>query len=143
MTADDFEKLTQQLVLHEGRKRMLYPDSKGIPTVGIGHNMTKPLSDRIIAMLFAEDYIEARDACHALFKDFEQIDVIRQRVLLDMAFNLGQSKLSKFKRTIEAVNARDWEAAAVAMLRSSWAEEVGRRALRLSGMMRTGEDYTE
>jgi len=63
---------------------------------------------------------------------------VRQRVLLDMAFNLGISGLLKFKRTLKAIRAKQYEKAAEMMLDSRWATQVGQRAKRLSKMMATG-----
>ena len=55
------------------------------------------------------------------------------------AFNLGPAGLLKFGRTLSAVEQGDYETAAVEMLDSRWAGQVGQRATRLSEMMLTGE----
>lgn len=62
----------------------------------------------------------------------------RQDVLANMAFNLGWTRLSKFKNTLAAMQRHDYEAAAKGMLKSLWAKQVGRRALTLAEQMRTG-----
>lgn len=61
----------------------------------------------------------------------------RQRVLVNMAFNLGMTGLLGFKTTLLAMEQGRYEDAA-RMLRSRWAGQVGVRAERLSEMMRTG-----
>ena len=48
-----------------------------------------------------------------------------------MAFNMGRPRLSKFKNFIAGVNASDWPVAAIEMMDSRWATQVGVRAERL------------
>ena len=67
------------------------------------------------------------------------LDDVRQRVLLNMAFNLGTAKLMEFTNTLGNIRAGRWEAAAEGMLKSKWAGQVGARAVRLAKMMKTGE----
>ena len=62
----------------------------------------------------------------------------RQRVLVNMAFNLGVAGLLGFKNTLSAVQRGHYEQAASGMMASKWAQQVGARADRLAVMMRTG-----
>jgi lysozyme len=48
-----------------------------------------------------------------------------------MCFNLGAPRLSKFKKFIAAINDEQWIEAAVEMMDSRWARQVGPRAERL------------
>jgi lysozyme len=66
------------------------------------------------------------------------LDPVRQRVLVNMCFNLGITKLLEFVLTLAAIKAAQYETAAREMLASDWAKEVGKRANRLSIMMKTG-----
>ncbi len=68
------------------------------------------------------------------------MDDVRQRVIVDMAFNMGLGSLSKFKNTLGHIEAGRYEEASVEMLDSKWARQVGNRAQCLSNMMKTGED---
>ena len=54
-----------------------------------------------------------------------------QHVLVNMCFNLGHPRLSNFKKFIGAMQISDWETAAVEMMDSKWAGQVGNRAIRL------------
>jgi lysozyme len=56
-----------------------------------------------------------------------------------MGFNLGVPRLNKFKNMWKAVHDRDFSLAAVEMLDSRWASQVGQRAVRLANAMRDGE----
>lgn len=82
------------------------------------------------------------------FPFYLELDEIRQRVVLDMAFNMGFGALS-FKNTRRFIEARNWSRAVQNLYQSKWARQVddgegGRfgRADRLGRMLLTGEDYT-
>ena len=54
-----------------------------------------------------------------------------------MCFNMGAPRLSGFKKFIAGVNAGDWNTAAVEMMDSRWARQVGNRAERLKNRILT------
>ena len=54
-----------------------------------------------------------------------------QLVLANMCFNLGITRLKKFKNFLGALSKQDWELAATEMMDSRWATQVGQRAVRL------------
>ena len=60
----------------------------------------------------------------------------KQLVVYDMAFNLGMPRFRTFRKMLEALHAGDYEKAAVEMLDSRWAGQVGQRAKTLAAMMR-------
>lgn len=140
----DRTAMVRQLRLHEGERLKPYRDTVGKLTIGVGRN----LEDRGItleesAMLLANDIAaEERELLRAL-PWVAKLDEVRQRVLLDMAFNMGLAGLLGFKRTLATIQAGDYQAAATMMLDSKWAKQVGQRAERLSRMMATGKDPRE
>ena len=113
--------------------------------------MTKITRPEAMALLDA-DINEAQDAVLDLFPEtlywpedrgmggHRDIEPVRHRVLINMSFNLGHARLAGFRKFIAAVNAHDWATAAVEMMDSKWATQVGNRALRLRDMIRTGKD---
>ena len=68
------------------------------------------------------------------------LDEVRQRCLMDMAFNLGVAGLMKFEKTLRLIAQGNLSGASQEMLRSKWADQVGQRAITLSRMMATGKD---
>jgi lysozyme len=56
---------------------------------------------------------------------------------VNMAFNLGD-RLGDFHRFLGAVRVGDWPKAAIFMMESKWAKQVGQRAVRLRNMIRDG-----
>lgn len=140
MDAFNYLKTKEELERDEGRRNKLYKDTEGVLTIGIGWNIQeKGLPDEIIDHLFEISLEEAENDARSVVETFDELDPARQRVLVNMAFNLGRSRLSGFKKMIAAVDGRDWEESARQMLDSKWARQVGKRAVRLSMMMEHGE----
>jgi len=135
-------KLHEQLRMHEGVEHKIYEDTEGIKTVGVGRNLEdRGLSDDEIDFLLDSDIKICIKELKENFDWYDGLDDIRKRVLIDMMFNLGMPRLKKFVNMLKAIEVGAWKSAAVEMLDSKWAEQVGNRASRLSEMMETGEEY--
>ena len=136
------DRLIDQLRLHEGVEKTVYNDSEGIPTIGVGRNLRdRGLSDDEIDYLLSNDIdivVRELDNVMPWWKD---LDEVRQRVLCDLVFNLGMPRFSGFKKSISYMKQQMWDQAANELLDSKWARQVGKRAERLSEMMRTGNDF--
>lgn len=146
------EKLKAQLKHSEGLRLQAYLDTKGILTIGYGHNlMAKPIpniakvgdsiSQYQAELIFEEDVKEAIanvDKTKELAWVKDMPDPARQAVIYDMAFNMGTKTLLTFKNTLAMVKAQRYQDAAQNMLKSKWAGQVGNRAVRLSRQMETG-----
>jgi lysozyme len=85
----------------------------------------------------------ATDELVATFDWYADLDPIRQRVVVDMVFNLGMPRFKQFQNMIAAIEAGDWMEASDEMMDSRWAQQVGLRASRLAEMMETGEDSSD
>jgi lysozyme len=145
MTSDVKVALRQQLKRDEGtgiQKNghfLPYYCTSGKLTIGWGHNLQdngiKPL---IAEMLLDSDIEDAEKELIVKLPWAEALDAPRLGVLVNMAFNMGVPKLVGFEKMLFAVRAKDYEMAAVEMLDSLWADQVGDRALRLAEQMRRG-----
>merc|ERR1712126_38026 len=71
-----------------------------------------------------------------LYQDFDRLPSEVQLIIADMMFNLGYSRLSRFRKMKAAVQRRDWNAAANEMMDSRWYHQVGRRSSELVRRMR-------
>lgn len=141
MTAAEWSALYRQLIRHEGLRLTVYNDSLGIPSIGVGRNLRdKGISKNEAMDLLRNDVMEVLDVLAAKIQSFYSLSPIRQRVLIDMAVNLGPAGLMKFKKTLSKIATGDYDGAATAMLQSKWAKQVGERAQRLSRMMRDNEE---
>ena len=67
---------------------------------------------------------------------FDAMDEPRQEALVEMAFNLGYSRLSGFKRMLAAIMEFDWERAAFEAKCSKWYRQVGKRGERIVATLR-------
>jgi lysozyme len=129
-----------QLRIDEGVKDRIYRDTRGILTLGVGHNVeAKPLPAKVIDLLLECDIDDAERDARSLVLTFDELSPARQAVLVNLAFNLGRTRLAGFRHFLTAVAAGDWETAAREMLDSDWAHEVHDRADRLAGHMRSGQ----
>jgi len=148
MTKDELiEIVKEDLIRHEGYVAEIYLDSENLPTFGIGHLVTEddmeyswpvgtPVTDERILDVFHKDCdIAYKDAC-ALVLNFAGQAPDAQRVLVNMAFNLGRNRLSKFKNMLKAVNEGKYLVAANEMIDSKWYSQVGRRSQELVDIMK-------
>jgi len=133
---DDLKELVSR---HEGKRLDMYRDSEGIWTVGIGHNLeAHGISEAVCTLIFQEDINVAIEECVKL-SWFRDLSDVRQAVVVDMVFNMGLPRFSGFRKTIDFLKNKLYASAALEMLDSKWARQVGNRADRLSRMMETGE----
>ena len=133
------DKLTDMLVDHEGMRRKPYRCTAGKLTIGVGRNLDdRGISPDEAMYMLANDIRDSSRELSAAFPWFDKLDEVRQAVLIDMCVNLGLSRLRGFRNTLALIGVGKYEAAAQEMLNSKWAEQVGRRAQRLSRMMATG-----
>lgn len=123
---------------HEGVRARAYPDSLGILTVGVGRNLEETdFSPDEIERMLNNDIVKAAKSARACLSVFDDLSDTRQMVLVDMAFNLGQTRLMKFAKFLNALQMGDYDEAADQMLASKWATQVGARAQTLAAMMRS------
>lgn len=133
------ELLIRELVRDEDLRQKPYRCSAGKLTIGIGRNLDD------VGITLDEAYFLARNDVARVVAEltlhlpwWKDLDEVRQRVLVNMGFNLGVQGLLGFKNTLELVHAGRYLEAAQAMLASKWAKQVGPRAERLAVMMRDG-----
>lgn len=124
--------LVTDLIRDEDWRTHLYQDSLGIWTIGVGYNIQEHgLPDDIILDLLKRGIAQAEKDVDQLVPNWRQLSQPRQRVLLNMAFNLGRARLATFEKFIAAVIAGDHEEAVRQMIDSKWHDQVGRRAILL------------
>lgn len=135
------DMVREQLARHEGVKRFAYTDTVGKTTVGCGRNLTdKGLSPSEIELLLTNDMADAEEDARRLVTDagFEALTDTRKAVIVNMAFNLGYARLSRFRAMLGALKAGQYLAAAREMRNSAWATQVKGRAEELAGLMEKG-----
>ena len=136
------EKLKEMLIKHEAEVNHAYEDSEGYLTIGVGRLIDKRkgggISHEEAMYLLNNDVAKVINACRQEFEWFPLLSENRKIVVANMVFNLGMYNFKAFKKTIIYIEQGLFAQAAVEMLDSKWATQVGRRATELSKLMRDG-----
>jgi len=132
-------KLIEQLKAHEGFRSKPYKCTADKLTIGYGLNLDAGI-DGELAEIILNYQIQKVKSSLDKFSWYTSIDSEpRKDVIVNMAFNLGIAGVCKFIKMINAVSLRDYHQAAIEMLDSKWAKQVGNRAIELSEQMRSGQ----
>jgi lysozyme len=147
MNSQNRQTLIAELRRDEGVRYVVYKDTKGIDTVGVGHNLQAkplpagwkyPLNDVQVNSLLDDDL---EDVFHDLDRNlpwWRDLNDVRQRVIANLCFNMGITRLLGFVRALTAARQGKYGASADELLNSTWAGQVKGRATRLADMMRKG-----
>lgn len=138
-----------QLKRHEGLELEAYICPAGALTIGYGHNCNSSpvagvrqvgdvISRTVADMLLFEDVAMSAAELDRVLPWWRELSEPRQAVILNMHFNLGWPKLSKFKKFLAAAEAGDWNEAAFQMGDSKWADQVKGRSRELMTQMALG-----
>lgn len=145
----NYAKLKEELQRDEGVILQAYKDTADKWTIGVGHllgetqrmtNITKAECDALLGL----DIGEAMFLAHEVVPSFETLDDVRQRAIVNMAFNRG-GHMRTSTSIVPAINAAaagigSWEDVKDMILASPWAIQVGGRANRLAQMLATGQE---
>jgi lysozyme len=139
----DRQTLISEIKRDEGVKTHPYKCSAGKLTIGVGRNIEdNGISEDEIEYLLNNDIRYCVGDLKSNFDFYNKLDGTRKRVLINMCFNLGITRLLKFKKFIRALEDGDYETASVEMMDSLWAKQVGPRAERLRDLMKYGQEHT-
>ena len=140
----DRHAVYEQLKIDEGVEYEIYLDHLGYPTFGVGHLVLEtdpehgqevgtPISEDRVKECFEKDLDTAISECNALYEDgvFGDLPGEVQEILVNMMFNMGRTRLSKFKKMHAAILEADWKTAAREGRDSLWYRQVTNRAERL------------
>lgn len=145
------DKELYEFISHwEGKRSKAYLDTRGIPTVGVGFNLQRLDAKRLLKEIGADydkvlngtqeltdgqiDYLlkftvnGAKDIAHKLIPKLDNMHPDIQKIVIDMAFQLGPTRLSEFKKFLMAINNFDYQAAANELVNSKWYKQSGRRS---------------
>ena len=143
MTPRSRERVWEQLKIDEGIVYEVYLDHLGYPTCGVGHLILEddyeygkevgtPISVERAFELFNQDLNTAITECQILYgAAWSYLPDEVQEILVNMLFNMGRPRLTKFKKMNTAIEAGDWKTASIEGRDSLWYKQVGNRANRL------------
>ena len=133
----------EQLKIDEGVVYEIYKDHLGYDTFGVGHLVLEtdpeygqpvgtPVSEERVRECFEHDLGISVAECVILYKDqWEGFPDEVQQILVNMMFNMGRTRLSKFKKMNLALSVGHWKLAAAEGRDSLWYRQVTNRAERL------------
>ena len=143
-------QIEYQLKQEEGCVPIMYKDTVGFNTCGIGHNCDaspllpiigrklKPgeqLTPEEINRIFEHDLLLVLDQLHENVDFFPTLDMYTQYVLISMTWNLGIKGLLKFAIFLTAVKKGQTQKALAEMKNSKWAKQVPNRVKRLQHVL--------
>ena len=132
--------LITQVKAHEGLMLKPYKCTANKLSIGYGRNIEDiGITYDEAEYLLENDLKRAFNELSEFWPNVRLIGNARRDVLINMCFNLGISRLKKFKKMFAALNAFDYERAAAEMIDSKWAGQVGDRAPELAEQMLTGK----
>jgi len=142
------EAVYDQLKIDEGVEYVIYNDHLGYPTFGVGHLVLEsdeecgkpvgtPVTEERVRACFERDLDTSISECGTLYGEgaFGELPDEVQQILVNMMFNMGRPRLSKFKNFNSAIAEGDWPRAAVEGRDSIWYRQVTNRAERLMSRM--------
>jgi len=138
-------KLLALIRAHEGYRGRPYECTAGKLTIGIGRNLDDVGISEVEALYLLDN--DVHDCVLDLYRIFpnkgDEIGIddlceARQHALIDLRFNVGGTGFRTFKRMIAAVKVAEFDRAALEMLSSKWADQVGRRAKFDARLMKLG-----
>lgn len=147
------KEMKELLITHEGISYLPYKCPAGFKTIGVGWNMDvnplpveyemylsthKSLSYGQVMEMLEISILNAFNDCVKLFPSFDKFPNERKKALIDLLFNLGYNKFSKFTKTIAAVEKENWKEAADELEKSKWYGQVGIRSRVIVRMIRNG-----
>lgn len=143
MREENKQNVFETLKIDEGIKYEIYLDHLGYRTLGVGHLVvpadpefdmelgTQIREDRVWE-LFNTDLDKMIGECEMLFDGhWPCFPGEVQEILVNMMFNMGRTRLSKFKNFIRELKLHDWPQAAIEGRDSLWYRQVTNRAERL------------
>lgn len=142
------DNIFDQLKRDEGEKLMVYLDSSGIETAGVGHNLLAhninwpvgtPITQEQSDSWLKEDVQTVVDNLDTYLPwATENGYGIRYWVLVNMTFNMGIHGLLQFHRMLTHFQEGQWHVTVGDMGLSLWASQVPARVQRLQQQLLTG-----
>ena len=135
----DYTELKTKIKKHEGYRDHIYLDSLSIPTFGYGH-MVLPDDDLVEGKHYpievAEEYFDkdfniAVSAAEKLIGDIN-LNHIQKCCIIQMCYQLGGPRTSKFKKMWKAMRVKQWKTAAIEMKDSRWHSQTPKRCESLA-----------
>lgn len=141
MNESAYAHLVADVKAAEGLRLKAYQDSVGVWTIGYGTNLEQLTIEENLAEAWLHQKLqEAEREARGAFPWFPDLTSRQQRAIVELVYNLGLTRLRKFRRTLAALAMGDYDAARLGLLNSLWARQVGpTRSNRIADAIRDQE----
>jgi len=127
------------VALEEGFRQEVYRCPAGKLTIGYGYNISAGMPKDEALVLMRYRLVKLHAALAKRFAWYIDATEVRQRAILNMAYQLGFEGLLEFRKMLASCAAGDWSTAADHALDSKWATiDAQSRAARVATMLRRG-----
>lgn len=125
----------KKMLMEEGYENVVYLDSEGFPTVGIGHlvlprdrlKLGQRISDERVEKLFKKDITSAINAAIEQALEVGEFEVDFVIALTSVNFQLGENWPQSWPNTYAKLKNGDFAAVIRAVKRSLWAKQTPKR----------------
>ena len=108
------------LMKDEGFRSKVYPDHKGIPTIGYGTRIDELDITKEEAERWLDAELDEKEARLRKIPEYEALSIVRKNVIRSMAYQMGVGGVKKFKNMWKAIAADDYIEASEQMRDSQW-----------------------
>lgn len=137
--ANALYRAKQILIAEEGRRNIVYVDTRGFPTGGIGHRILAGenfrvgdnISESQIEAWFTADVSKAFNAAVSQSREIDKYNVEMIARLTSVNFQLGTSWRSDFPNTWSYIKNGDVESAVRNLIQSRWNQQTPGRVANL------------
>lgn len=133
--------IIEDLKVDEGFRSKPYLCTAGANSIGYGRNLDAlGISEEEAEHMLRNDVARVEHELDKAYPWWVKCPGSVRRAMTNMAFQLGQTKLAKFKRTLACLQAGDYNGAANHALDSDWAKQTPQRAARIAQLFRKATD---
>lgn len=141
MIVERMDRVSANLQQEEGFSGHAYQDHLGVWTIGFGRNVDKENGGPGITheegqILLLHDIQRVANELSKRLPWVGELDLDRRECLVEISFQLGWPRLSKFKKMLAALKAGDWPEAAEQLLDSRYAKQTPERVARYAARLR-------
>ena len=139
----NLDNMREMLIANEGLSLKLYKCTAGITSIGVGRAIqTRGISEDEAMFMLTNDIEICIAALDKHYPWWKRLSEARPEVMVDLMFNLGESRLAKFVQFLQSMetasSTEDYAVAAEHLLDSLYAKQLPGRSKRNAEIIRGG-----
>ncbi|MEC7092349.1 MAG: lysozyme [Pseudomonadota bacterium] len=139
----NLDNMREMLIANEGLSLKVYKCTAGANSIGVGRNLdSRGISEDEAMLMLTNDIDICIAALDKRYPWWKRLSEARQEVMVDLMFNLGESRLAKFVQFLQSMetasSAEDYAVAAEHLLDSLYAKQLPGRSKRNAEIIRGG-----